>query len=82
MNKDLKDLSFNELSREFPVTEGIEVRENDTNKILVPYKEIRVVKYEMPKIDFSAMTSAMTSDTIVKPHRTEIRIRIYEEDVK
>lgn len=75
MNKDLKDLSFNELAKEFPITEGIEVRENET-KILVPYKEIRVVKYEMPKFDFNNIDL----NTIVKPHRVEMRIRIYEED--
>lgn len=76
MNKDLKDLSFNELAKYFPITEGVEVRERGNEKILVPYKEIWSAQYEMPNIDFSTVTP----DTIANPHRVEMRIRIYEED--
>lgn len=78
MNKDLKELSFNELAKDFPIDEGFEERTDGDKRIIVPYKEIRVVTYEMPKFDFNNMDS----NIIAKPHRVEIRIRIYEEDVE
>lgn len=73
MNKKIKDLSFNELAKEFPIGEGLEKRTYGKSSILVPYKEIRVCEYEMPDFD------TMKLGTIVKPHKVEMRIRIYEE---
>lgn len=52
-------------------------KRTDGNKIIVvPYKEIRVAQYEMPSIDFNNIDL----NTLIKPHRVEMRIRIYEED--
>lgn len=81
MEKSIKDMSFSELAEKFPVEEGLEERTDGSEIILVPYKEIRVAQYEMPiipSIDFNNINL----NTLIKPHRVEMRIRIYEGDTE
>lgn len=80
MNKRLEELSFDELSKEFLITTGLEARTYSNTTVFVPYKEIMVVKYEMPEFDFNTMPADFSDVPVVKPRKVGMRIRIYDEE--